>query len=75
LRNSRHGFLIPNGSTTANRLYSPSKRQRDNWMEAGRSERPDALLAAIGRRAGEGPAHTVFLPVWAAYATLQACRG
>ena len=39
-------------------------------MEAGLSERPDplhALLAAIGRRAGQGPAHAVFLPVWAAY--------
>jgi hypothetical protein len=26
-----------------------------------------ALLAAIGRCGGAGPAHTVFLPVWAAY--------
>ena len=39
-------------------------------MEGGLTERPDplhALLAAIGRHAGQGPAHTVFLPVWAAY--------
>jgi hypothetical protein len=44
-------------------------RAAQDWMEAGLSERPDplhALLAAIGRR-GQGPAHTVFLPVWAAY--------
>jgi hypothetical protein len=39
-------------------------------MEAGLTDRPDplhALLAAIGRCAGQGPAHTIFIPVWAAY--------
>ena len=45
-------------------------RAAQDWMEAGLTERPDplhALLAAIGRHAGQGPAHSVFLPVWAAY--------
>jgi hypothetical protein len=45
-------------------------RAAQDWMEAGLTDRPDplhALLAAIGRHAGQGPAHTVFLPVWAAY--------
>ena len=45
-------------------------RAAQGWMEAGLTERPDplhALLAAIGRCGGEGPARTVFLPVWAAY--------
>ena len=45
-------------------------RAAQGWMEAGLTDRPDplhALLAAIGRCGGEGPAHTVFLPVWAAY--------
>ena len=45
-------------------------RAAQDWMEAGLTERPDplhALLAAIGRYAGQGPAHSVFLPVWAAY--------
>jgi hypothetical protein len=45
-------------------------RAAQGWMEGGLSDRPDpfhALLAAIGRCGGEGPAHTVFLPVWAAY--------
>jgi hypothetical protein len=45
-------------------------RAAQGWMEAGLTDRPDplhALLAAIGRHAGQGPAHTVFLPVWAAY--------
>jgi hypothetical protein len=39
-------------------------------MEADLSDHPDplpALLAASGRHAGQGPAHTVFIPVWAAY--------
>jgi hypothetical protein len=45
-------------------------RAAHDWMEAGLSDRPDplhALLAAIGRRAAQAPAHTVFIPVWAAY--------
>ena len=45
-------------------------RAAQDWMEAGPSDRPDplhALLAAISRPASQGPAHTVFLPVWAAY--------
>jgi hypothetical protein len=45
-------------------------RAAQDWMEAGLTDRPDplhALLAAIGRHAGQGPARTVFLPVWAAY--------
>jgi hypothetical protein len=45
-------------------------RAAQDWMEAGLTDHPDplhALLAAIGRHAGQGPAHTVFLPVWAAY--------
>ena len=45
-------------------------RAAQDWMEAGLTERPDplhALLAAIGRHANQGPAHTIFLPVWAAY--------
>jgi HTH DNA binding domain len=45
-------------------------RAAQGWMEAGLGDRPDplhALLAAIGRCGGAGPAHTVFLPVWAAY--------
>ena len=45
-------------------------RAAQDWMEAGLSDRPDplhALLAAIGRRAAQAPAHTVFIPVWAAY--------
>ena len=39
-------------------------------MEAGLTDRPDplhALLAASGRHAGQGPARSVFLPIWAAY--------
>ena len=45
-------------------------RAAQGWMEAGLTDRPDplhALLAAIGRCGGEGPARTVFIPVWAAY--------
>src|SRR5277367_2316096 len=45
-------------------------RAAQGWMEAGLTERPDplrALLAAIGRRGGEGPARSVFIPIWAAY--------
>jgi hypothetical protein len=45
-------------------------RAAQGWMEAGLTERCDplhALLAAISRPASQGPAHTVFLPVWAAY--------
>jgi hypothetical protein len=45
-------------------------RAAQGWMEAGLTDRPDplhALLAAIGRCGGAGPAHSVFLPVWAAY--------
>jgi hypothetical protein len=45
-------------------------RAAQDWMEAGLTDRPDplhALLAAIGRRADQAPAHTVFIPVWAAY--------
>ena len=45
-------------------------RAAQGWMEAGLNDRPDplhALLAAIGRHASPGPAHSVFLPVWAAY--------
>jgi HTH DNA binding domain len=45
-------------------------RAAQGWMEAGLTARPDplhALLAAIGRCGGEGPACTVFVPVWAAY--------
>ena len=45
-------------------------RAAQGWMEAGLTDRPDplhALLAAIGRCGGEGPARSVFLPVWAAY--------
>ena len=50
--------------------YSPWHAAAQAWMEAGLSDHPDplhALLTAIGRCGGEGPAHTVFLPVWAAY--------
>jgi hypothetical protein len=45
-------------------------RAAQGWMEAGLSDRPDplhALLAAIGRCGSEGPARTLFIPVWAAY--------
>src|SRR5277367_1893979 len=45
-------------------------RAAQGWMEAGLNDRPDplhALLAAIGRHASPGPAHSVFLTVWAAY--------
>jgi hypothetical protein len=45
-------------------------RAAQGWMEAGLTERPDplhALLAAIGRCGSEGPARSVFVPVWAAY--------
>ena len=45
-------------------------RAAQDWMEAGLTDRPDplhALLAAIGRCGSEGPAPTVFIPVWAAY--------
>ena len=45
-------------------------RAAQTWMEAGLTERPDplhALLAAIGRRADQAPARSVFIPIWAAY--------
>jgi hypothetical protein len=45
-------------------------RAAQGWMEAMLTDHPDplhALLAAIGRCGGAGPAHSVFLPVWAAY--------
>ena len=45
-------------------------RAAQDWMEAGLTDRPEplhALLAAIGRCGGQGPAHRVILPVWAAY--------
>jgi hypothetical protein len=45
-------------------------RAAQGWMEAGLTDRPEplhALLAAMGRCGGEGPARTVFIPIWAAY--------